>query len=141
MTWHCHVLCYLKKNGKFCSFSLFYSPCVFKNLNFILREILKKEKSIALSFVDKIKLMKFHWLSKLERQLFREKNSLPNTFRSQVVSSSRVKLSTFLARGLVGQNVEISVVDPNTLNFDPDPEFWPNLNPDPYPDLGLCYQF
>ena len=56
-------------------------------------------------------------------------------------SSSRVKLSTFLARGLVGQNVEISVVDPNTLNFDPDPEFWPNLNPDPYPDLGLCYQF
>ena len=26
---------------------------------------------------------------------------------------------------------------PNTLNLDPDPEFWPNL--DPYP--GLCYKF
>ena len=24
-----------------------------------------------------------------------------------------------------------SVVDPNTLNLDPDPEFWPNLDPDP----------
>ena len=30
-----------------------------------------------------------------------------------------------------------SVVDPNTLNLDPDPGFLPNL--DPYP--GLCYQF
>ena len=30
-----------------------------------------------------------------------------------------------------------SVVDPNTLNLDPDPECWPNLNPDP----GLCYKF
>ena len=29
------------------------------------------------------------------------------------------------------------VVDPNTLNLDPDPEFWPNLDPDP----GLNYQF
>ena len=25
---------------------------------------------------------------------------------------------------------ESSVVDPNTLNLDPDPGFWPNLNPD-----------
>ena len=25
-----------------------------------------------------------------------------------------------------------SVVDPNTLNLDPDPEFWPNLDPDPW---------
>ena len=24
-----------------------------------------------------------------------------------------------------------SVVDPNTLNLDPDTEFWPNLDPDP----------
>ena len=31
----------------------------------------------------------------------------------------------------------VSVVDPNTLKLDPDPEFWPNL--DPYP--GLCYKF
>ena len=26
------------------------------------------------------------------------------------------------------------VVDPNTLNLDPDPGLWPNLNPDP----GIC---
>ena len=32
-----------------------------------------------------------------------------------------------------------SVVDPNTLNFDPDPGFWPNLDPDP--DPGNYYQF
>ena len=30
-----------------------------------------------------------------------------------------------------------SVVDPNTLNLDPDPGFWPNLDTDP----GLYYQF
>ena len=30
-----------------------------------------------------------------------------------------------------------SVVDPNTMNLDPDPEFCPNFNPDP----GLCYEF
>ena len=29
-----------------------------------------------------------------------------------------------------------SVVDPNTLNLDPDPGFWPNLDPDPEPDPG-----
>ena len=38
-----------------------------------------------------------------------------------------------------------SVVDPNTLNLDPDPGFWPNLDPDPGPNLdpdpGLYYQF
>ena len=28
-------------------------------------------------------------------------------------------------------------MDPNTLNLDPDQEFWPNLDPDP----GLYYQF
>ena len=34
-------------------------------------------------------------------------------------------------------------MDPNTLNFDTDPEFWPNLDPDPGPDpnLGLCDKF
>ena len=31
-----------------------------------------------------------------------------------------------------------SVVDPNTLNLDQDPEFWPNLDQDP--DQGLYYQ-
>ena len=30
-----------------------------------------------------------------------------------------------------------SVVDPTPWNFDPDPLFLPNLDPDP----GLCYQF
>ena len=30
--------------------------------------------------------------------------------------------------------IESSVVDPNTLNLDPDPGFWYNL--DPYPDPG-----
>ena len=35
--------------------------------------------------------------------------------------------------------VGVSVVDPNTLNLDPDPGFWPNLDPDP--DLGLYNQF
>ena len=32
-----------------------------------------------------------------------------------------------------------SVVDPNTFNLDPDPGFWPNLDPDP--DPGLYNQF
>ena len=27
--------------------------------------------------------------------------------------------------------VRFSVVDPNTLNLDPYPGFWPNLDPDP----------
>ena len=36
------------------------------------------------------------------------------------------------------QNV-IIVVDPNTLNLDPDPGFWLYL--DPVPDPGLCCQF
>ena len=29
------------------------------------------------------------------------------------------------------------VVDPNTVNLDPDPEFWFNLDPDP----RFCYKF
>ena len=28
-----------------------------------------------------------------------------------------------------------NVVNPNTLNLDPDPEYWPNMDPDPV----LCY--
>ena len=28
------------------------------------------------------------------------------------------------------------VVDPNTLNLDPNPGFWPNLDLDPDPDPG-----
>ena len=36
-----------------------------------------------------------------------------------------------------------SVVDPNTLNLDPDPGFWPNFDPDldPNPDPGLYNKF
>ena len=30
-------------------------------------------------------------------------------------------------------------MDPNTLNLDLDPGFWPNLDPDPDPELN--YQF
>ena len=33
-----------------------------------------------------------------------------------------------------------SLVDPNTLNLDPDPEFWLNLDLGPDPDPGLYYQ-
>ena len=35
------------------------------------------------------------------------------------------------------RRISSCVVDPNTLNLDPDPEFWPNLDP----DLGLCHKF
>ena len=47
----------------------------------------------------------------------------------------------------LSSNVLISVVDPNKLNLDPYPGFWPNLDPDlvwdpgPDPDPGLNYQF
>ena len=34
---------------------------------------------------------------------------------------------------LITNQYNISVVDPNTLNLDPDPGFWPNLDPDPNP--------
>ena len=37
--------------------------------------------------------------------------------------------------------MKISVVDPNTLNLDPYPGFWPNLDPDPDPDLGYTINF
>ena len=33
--------------------------------------------------------------------------------------------------------VDSSVVDPSTLNMDPDPKFWPNLDP----DKRLFYKF
>ena len=46
---------------------------------------------------------------------------------------------------IIEQNstLDPSVVDPNTLNLDPDPGFRPNLDPDPGPDPdpGLYYQF
>ena len=40
-------------------------------------------------------------------------------------------------------NLEVSVVDPNTLNLDPDPGLWPNLDldPGPDPDPGLYFKF
>ena len=39
--------------------------------------------------------------------------------------------------------VASSVVDPNILNLDPDPGFWPDVDPDSGPDLdpGLYNQF
>ena len=46
--------------------------------------------------------------------------------------------NSFLCKFL-GKITSPSVVDPNTLNLDPDPGFWPNLDPDP--DPGLNYQF
>ena len=35
-----------------------------------------------------------------------------------------------------------TIVDPNTLNLDPDSKFWPHLdlNPVTDPDPGFCYQ-
>ena len=34
-----------------------------------------------------------------------------------------------------------SVVDPNTWNLDPDPGFWPNLDPGPDPDNTSTIHF
>ena len=34
-------------------------------------------------------------------------------------------------------SIRTSLVVPNTLNLDPDPEFWFNLDP----DKGFCYNF
>ena len=36
-------------------------------------------------------------------------------------------------------SIETSVVNPNILNLDLDPEFWQNLDPDPW--LPVCYRF
>ena len=35
-----------------------------------------------------------------------------------------------------GTYVETNVMDTNTLNLNPDPDFWPNMDPDPDPDPG-----
>ena len=42
---------------------------------------------------------------------------------------------------IVFHSLGASVVDPNTLNLDPDPGFWPNLDsgPDPVPGLYIQY--
>ena len=32
-------------------------------------------------------------------------------------------------------------MDPHELNFNPDPGFWPNLDPDPGPDQGYAINF
>ena len=36
----------------------------------------------------------------------------------------------------VRRSMFTSVTDPNTLNLDPDPEFWTNLDPDPRLYIG-----
>ena len=47
------------------------------------------------------------------------------------------RLSHLLNSNVVQKMAPLSVVDPNTSDLDPDPEFWNNL----YPDPGLDYQF
>ena len=53
--------------------------------------------------------------------------------------STEAGSSQILSSGL--KNNKRKVLDPNTMNLNSDPEFWPNLDPDldPGPDLGLCY--
>ena len=57
--------------------------------------------------------------------------------RKQAAVLSKTKKGQFTLDSWI--KVGTSVVDPNTLNLDPNPGFWPNLDPDPY--LGLNYQF
>ena len=45
--------------------------------------------------------------------------------------------SMFAASTPASRLVKASVVDPNTLNLDPDPELWPNLDPDSDPGLPI----
>ena len=47
----------------------------------------------------------------------------------------------FLSFIVFTELLQCSVQDPNELNLDPDPEYWPNLDPNPVPDPGLIYQF
>ena len=42
---------------------------------------------------------------------------------------------------LLISSVVDSVVDPKTFNLDPDPGFWPNLDPDPDPGLYCTINF
>ena len=39
---------------------------------------------------------------------------------------------------VVNLGFKTSVVDPNTLNLDPDPGFWTNLDSDPDPGFYQC---
>ena len=52
-----------------------------------------------------------------------------------------VKFTIYRKCSLINWIAVSSVVDPNTLDLDPDPGFWPNFDPDPCPDPGLHYQF
>ena len=45
-----------------------------------------------------------------------------------------IHISFLDTNAMTGDEVSSSVADPNTLNFYPDPGFWPNLDPDPSPD-------
>ena len=50
---------------------------------------------------------------------------------------------TVLFRCPIKVCISVSVVDPNTMNLDPDPGFWTNLDPDPGTgtDQGLNCKF
>ena len=60
-----------------------------------------------------------------------------------VLPSLKISVRNLLINKSLSFPIEISIKDPNTLNLDPDPEFWPNLYPDPSPDPdpGLWYKF
>ena len=60
-----------------------------------------------------------------------------------VLPSLKISFRKLLINKSLSFPIEISIKDPNTLNLDPDPEFWPNLYPDlsPDPDPGLWYKF
>ena len=63
--------------------------------------------------------------------------SWPCSAFSFLVSGS-LRRSTWCSRWAL---LPTSVVDPNTLNLDPNPGIWHNINPVPDLDPGLCCQF
>ena len=60
-----------------------------------------------------------------------------NLGQKKNASKQHFRSSTRIAKCLVLSIIRSSVVDPNTLNLDPDPGFWPNLDQDPGPDPKL----
>ena len=59
-------------------------------------------------------------------------------FASQTSASAEVNyFLDSVCQTLDSLEVKICVVDPNTLNLDPDPGFWSNLDPDPC----FCHHF
>ena len=55
--------------------------------------------------------------------------------------NQEVKTRVVTAMGLlVAAKVLGIVLNPNTSNLDPDPSFWPDLDPDPCQGLKLCFK-